>query len=51
MENFELGPNGGVIYCMEYLLNNYEWLQEKISNLNTSYILFDCPGQVSNITI
>ena len=49
-----LGPNGGLIYCMEYLLAHFQWLDDKISeliedNVNDSiihYIIFDCPGQV-----
>lgn len=47
MENHNLGPNGGLIYCMEYLLVNIDWLQQKIEELETYYIIFDCPGQVS----
>jgi hypothetical protein len=26
MEEMELGPNGGLLYCMEYLLQNQDWL-------------------------
>jgi hypothetical protein len=26
MEEMELGPNGGLLYCMEYLLQNLSWL-------------------------
>lgn len=25
MEEMELGPNGGLLYCMEYLLENTSW--------------------------
>jgi hypothetical protein len=32
---------------MEYLLENLEWFQEKITGLlDQDYILFDCPGQL-----
>ncbi|CCM01350.1 uncharacterized protein FIBRA_03400 [Fibroporia radiculosa] len=42
-----LGPNGGMLYCMEYLEENYDWLEERLSELDRdSYILFDLPGQV-----
>ena len=47
MEEFELGPNGGLVYCMEYLLENFGWLEEKLKALGSQYVLFDCPGQVS----
>lgn len=30
MEELNLGPNGGLVYCMEYLLDNLDWLIEKI---------------------
>ena len=26
MDEFELGPNGGIMYCMEYLAENVDWL-------------------------
>ncbi|KAG7670837.1 hypothetical protein Ndes2526B_g01403 [Nannochloris sp. 'desiccata'] len=48
-----LGPNGGLIYCMEYLDANLDWLQEQLSPLAASdhYFLFDCPGQVELFTL
>lgn len=30
MEELDYGPNGGLIYCMEYILKNKEWLVEKL---------------------
>jgi GPN-loop GTPase len=27
MEEMELGPNGALVFCMEYLLDNSEWLE------------------------
>ena len=50
MEEFKLGPNGGLVYCMEYLLENAEWLEERLAALDTSYIIFDFPGQVELYT-
>jgi GTPase SAR1 family protein len=50
MEKFGLGPNGGLIYCMEYLETNIDWLVEKISKLKNKYLIFDCPGQVELFT-
>ena len=49
MEEFDLGPNGGLVYCMEYLLSNFSWLEDKLKQLGSQYVLFDCPGQVSII--
>ncbi|XP_053942602.1 GPN-loop GTPase 2 [Cuculus canorus] len=50
MENLKLGPNGGLIYCMEYLEANFDWLQEKLAACRGHYCLFDCPGQVELYT-
>lgn len=52
MEDVDLkfGPNGGLIFCMEYLLENSEWLHEKLGEVDDDYILFDCPGQIELYT-
>lgn len=50
MESLKLGPNGGLIYCMEYLEANLDWLQEKLAAFRGHYYLFDCPGQVELYT-
>lgn len=50
MEEFKLGPNGGLVYCMEYLLEHVDWLEDKITELDCSYVIFDCPGQVELFT-
>ncbi|NXG37792.1 GPN2 GTPase, partial [Dromaius novaehollandiae] len=50
MESLKLGPNGGLIYCMEYLEANFDWLQEKLAAFRGHYYLFDCPGQVELYT-
>lgn len=50
MENLQLGPNGGIIYCMEYLADNMDWLEEKLKACGEDYIVFDCPGQVELYT-
>ncbi|KAG5652676.1 hypothetical protein H0H81_004113 [Sphagnurus paluster] len=47
MEEHGLGPNGGMLYCMEYLEANFDWLEERLKELGQdAYILFDLPGQV-----
>ena len=51
MENLKLGPNGGLIYCMEYLETNYDWLVGKLTeHFKDCYMLFDFPGQVELYT-
>jgi GPN-loop GTPase len=35
------------VYCMEYLLDNVDWLKDELDNYDDDeYIIFDCPGQV-----
>jgi len=47
MEQLSYGPNGGLVYCMEYLLENSEWLKDELDAFgDDDYILLDCPGQV-----
>lgn len=52
MEVMGLGPNGGLVYCMEWFLEHHqEWLIEKVQALllqeeGDLYLLFDFPGQV-----
>ena len=50
MENLKLGPNGGLLYCMEYLEANLDWLENKLNQYRDYYFLFDCPGQVELYT-
>lgn len=50
MEEDELGPNGGVLYALEELEHNMEWLEQGLSELGEDYVLFDCPGQVELYT-
>jgi len=47
MDELHLGPNGGLIFCMEYIEKNLDWLKKRLDGLPDHYILFDCPGQVS----
>ncbi|KAJ5423263.1 hypothetical protein N7491_008479 [Penicillium cf. griseofulvum] len=50
MEEDKLGPNGGVLYALEELENNFDWLENGLKELGDDYILFDCPGQVELFT-
>lgn len=50
MREDRLGPNGGILYSLEELEHNYEWLEEGLKEFDQDYILFDCPGQVELYT-
>lgn len=45
-----LGPNGGLVYCIEHLAENLDWLQEQMGLYEHAYFLLDCPGQVELYT-
>ena len=47
MEKLKFGPNGALIYCMEYLIKHINWLEEEISTFGDNvYFIIDCPGQL-----
>ncbi|KAL9090608.1 MAG: hypothetical protein Q9159_001855 [Coniocarpon cinnabarinum] len=50
MSEEELGPNGGMLYAMEELEHNFEFLEEGLKSVGDKYILFDCPGQAELFT-
>ena len=59
MEQLGLGPNGGLVYSMEFLAKNIEWLMDQLTRpggpldpnaKDDQYLLFDCPGQVELFT-
>ena len=51
MEESSLGPNGALLYCMESLEINFDWLKERIESFDPeSYFVFDFPGQVELFT-
>ncbi|XP_063926441.1 GPN-loop GTPase 3 [Zophobas morio] len=49
-EELHFGPNGGLIFCIEYLLENSDWLRDKLGEDEDDYVLFDCPGQIELYT-
>lgn len=52
MSQYDLGPNGGLVFCMDYLEKNLDWLQEKLRPLiKDHYLIFDFPGQVELFTL
>ncbi|CDF37649.1 unnamed protein product [Chondrus crispus] len=47
---FSLGPNGSLLYAMEFLEKNFSWLDKKLEEHKGQYILFDFPGQIELYT-
>jgi len=51
MEELGLGPNGALIYCMEYLIENMDWLEDELGSFDDDeYLVLDCPGQIELYT-
>jgi len=51
MDEMSLGPNGGLIYCFEYLLENLDFLTDPLDEVTDEYlIIFDMPGQIELYT-
>ncbi|KAF4594619.1 GPN-loop GTPase 3 like [Ophiocordyceps camponoti-floridani] len=51
MSEVGLGPNGGLVYCFEFLLENLDWLNEALNSLTEEYlVIFDMPGQIELYT-
>lgn len=51
MEEMGLGPNGGLIYCFEFLLENLDFLTEPLENVSEDFlIIIDMPGQIELYT-
>lgn len=47
MSEHGFGPNGAMLYCLEYLEANFDWLEEGLTTLGKdAYVIFDLPGQV-----
>jgi GPN-loop GTPase len=51
MEELHLGPNGGLIYCFEFLLQNLDFLTDPLETVTDEYlIIIDMPGQIELYT-
>ncbi|KAI0650001.1 GPN-loop GTPase [Trametes meyenii] len=50
MEHLGYGPNGGLVYCFEYLLENMDWLDEELGGYEDDFLIIDCPGQIELYT-
>ena len=45
MEEYDLGPNGGLVWAMEYFVENLEWFAERLGDYDDDYLILDCPGR------
>ncbi|TPX66319.1 hypothetical protein CcCBS67573_g07875 [Chytriomyces confervae] len=50
VSELQYGPNGGLVYCLEYLCNNMDWLEDQINSFEDDYLIIDCPGQIELYT-
>ncbi|KAK8206792.1 hypothetical protein M8818_004626 [Zalaria obscura] len=51
MEEMHLGPNGGLIYCFEFLLENLDFITDPLEDVTEEYlIIIDMPGQIELYT-
>jgi len=51
MDQMKLGPNGGLMYAMQFVRTNLDWLDVKLGSVDLdSYLIIDCPGQVELYT-
>ncbi|KAJ3259322.1 ATP binding protein [Boothiomyces macroporosus] len=43
MQQLNYGPNGGLIYCLEYLLENLDWFENELQDYDDDNLIIDCP--------
>ena len=41
-----LGPNGSMVFCMEYLMSNPKWLDDQLGDYVDDFLIADMPGQI-----
>ena len=44
------GPNGGLIYALEYFIEQIEWFEEQLGEFENDNIIIDLPGQIELFT-
>lgn len=51
MQELGLGPNAALIYCLEYLLDNFDsFLEDRLDLSEGDMLIVDCPGQIEIYT-
>lgn len=46
MARYSLGPNGGLLKCMELMVERADKIAEELRSLEADYVLVDTPGQM-----
>ena len=47
MRDKKLGPNGGLVFCMEYLMEHgASWLYDQLGDFMDDFLIVDMPGQI-----
>jgi GTPase SAR1 family protein len=46
MDRHGFGPNGGLIFCMEQVVTEFDWFDEVVGDHDYDYLLIDLPGQI-----
>jgi hypothetical protein len=46
VSELDYGPNGGLVFAFEYLLENMDWMFEELGDFSDDYLIIDCPGQI-----
>nr|ANM86156.1 GPN-loop GTPase 3 [Stygiella incarcerata] len=50
MQEYGLGPNGALMMCLQYLMENIAWFEEELNDFPDDYLIIDCPGQIELFT-
>jgi hypothetical protein len=51
MEELQLGPNGALLYAMEFMADNMSWFTDQLETfVEDDYLILDCPGQIELYT-
>jgi GTP-binding protein EngB required for normal cell division len=45
-----LGPNGGLVYAMEYLMQHAGWITDQLADYADDFLIVDMPGQIELLT-
>lgn len=46
MTSHGFGPNGGLMFCLEQVVDEFDWFDNAIGEHDVDYLLFDLPGQI-----
>ena len=51
MKVMGLGPNGSLIYCIDFMYENREWVSQKFAKERNIFYIIDLPGQAEVYTV